>query len=198
MPEGGRTHSTRCFPPPPPPPRPAPLQAYPVPDRAAARPRAAADASSSSSPSAGPFAVGPGAYFDPAFDVRLLPLGPAGLPALPGRYPMTYPLRDILGEWNPGVTSLPAHYGKYASLRVFDLGNAADAAEAEVYRRWEVPFVVRNVSAISGREDSLVRRWATDAGFVESLGTQQKHQAESALCAGRGGGEAAHLATLHP
>jgi hypothetical protein len=45
-------------------------------------------------------------------DVRLLPIG--------GGYPATYPLADILSDWNPDVLTIPRTYGKYQSLRIFD------------------------------------------------------------------------------
>ena len=45
-------------------------------------------------------------------DVRMLPIS--------GGYPVLYPLGDILTAWSPDVTSVPAHYGRYSSLRVFN------------------------------------------------------------------------------
>jgi hypothetical protein len=53
-------------------------------------------------------------------------------------YPMLYPQADILRDWNPAVTSVPAHYGKYSSLRFFDFSDPEERAEAEEYRRAEV------------------------------------------------------------
>ena len=84
------------------------------------------------------------------YDVRLLPLG-AG-------YPAQYPLSDILTDWNPDVTSVPAHYGRYSSLRVFDYSNPTELAEAEVYRRAEVPFIIRNVPSLT----QTVAKWRDD------------------------------------
>ena len=83
-------------------------------------------------------------------DIRLLPLG-AG-------YPQTYPLSEILTAWSPNVTTIPAHYGRFSSLRLFNGSDAADMAEAELYRRSEVPFVVRNPPGLM----PAVHKWNDD------------------------------------
>lgn len=84
------------------------------------------------------------------FDVRMLPIG--------GGYPATYPLGEILSDWNPDVTTLPAHYGRYSSMRTFDYADEQERTEAEHYRRAEVPFVIRNVPELA----PTVEKWASD------------------------------------
>ena len=85
------------------------------------------------------------------YDIRMMPLG-AG-------YPVTFPLRDILTAWNPDVTSIPAHYGRFSSLRLFNGSDDTSMAEALLYRRTEVPFVVRRPPGIR----PAMERWVDDA-----------------------------------
>ena len=116
-----------------------------------ARVTAAADGSSASGTSGSGTA-------DPSFDVRLLPLH-AG-------YPATYPLRDILNDWNPDIVTVPTHYGKYSSLRVFDARIPGDMEEALLYRRAEVPFILQNALGISG----AVSKWWRDEYLIDVAG----------------------------
>ena len=54
--------------------------------------------------------------------------------------------------------SLPAHYGRYSSLRFFDGTDPHDMAESALYRRAEVPFVIRRPLQL----DAAVSRWSDD------------------------------------
>ena len=109
----------------------------------------------------------------PDYDVRLLPLG-AGYPAL-------YPLREILTAWNLDVTSIPAHYGRFSSLRWFNGSDVADMAEAEAYRVAELPFVVRAPPGVAPavarwRSDKYMRKMARGVGqFTEVNDNKVRH-----------------------
>jgi len=100
----------------------------------------------------------------PAALARRLPIG--------GGYPYGYPLVDILRDWNADVVSLPASYGRYQSMRVFDY--ATEAAEAAEYRAAEVPFVLRNLP----RMGDTVERWADDAHMEAIMGRTTKYVAD--------------------
>lgn len=106
---------------------------------------------------AAPLEVG----FDPKRHV--LPLGQG--------YPMLFPLAAILGEWNPDVTTPPPTYGRYSSLRYFDW--RTERAEAEAYRRAEVPFIVRNVPSLV----TAVERFRDDATVSALLGAEREYEA---------------------
>ena len=91
-------------------------------------------------------------------DVRALPLNLG--------YPAAYPLSQILTNWNPNVTSIPAHYGLFSSLRLFNGSDPLELAEAETYRRNEVPFVVRRPPGLM----PAVEKW-TEAFLLDALGS---------------------------
>jgi hypothetical protein len=107
-----------------------------------------------------------GARYLPAADARMLPIG--------GGYPWHYPLQDMLTLWNADVTTLPASHGAFQSLRTFDFNDPAELAEAELYRRAEVPFVIRNVPAMA----DTVKNWGRDEHLVSVMGAETVFMAD--------------------
>ena len=103
------------------------------------------------------------------FDVRMLPLS--------GGYPATYPLDDILSSWNPDITSLPRHTGRYSSLRIFNGSSASDLHEASLYRRFEVPFIVRGAPGIG----AAVAAWANDSYLIAARGVDNSEPYEAEI-----------------
>lgn len=100
---------------------------------------------------------------------------PSATLALGHGYPALFPLADILTYWSADIVSVPPDYGRYSSLRVFDWRVPAERAEAEVYRRAEVPFVVRHVPSL----DATAQAWGSDEGLMTAVGgPAAQHEAE--------------------
>jgi hypothetical protein len=100
----------------------------------------------------------------PAWDAQMLPIG--------GGYPQTYPMADILEDWNADIVTIPSHYGRYSSLRVFDYEH--DQNELEEYRKAEVPFIIKNLPGMQRTLDE----WAKDEYLVSLMGKDTKYAAE--------------------
>jgi len=70
---------------------------------------------------------------------------PAAGDAAPEAYPRLFPLPGILDAWSVDEPRVPASYGAFASLRVFDFSSEAEVKAARGFREAEVPFVARGV-----------------------------------------------------
>jgi hypothetical protein len=97
----------------------------------------------------------------------MLPIG--------GGYPQHYPLTELLTAWNADVITLPRSHGAFQSLRIFDASQPAEMAEAGLYRRAEVPFVLRNIGAMA----ATVERWASDELLTETMGATTQYMADT-------------------
>ncbi|CAE7404149.1 hif1an [Symbiodinium sp. KB8] len=91
---------------------------------------------------------------------------PIGRP--PPGYPQSFPLVDMLRDWDADDVWVPKNYGKYASLKTFDF--TKDLAEATLYREMEVPFVIRNVPALQ----AAVKKWSDEGYLKQAFGSKKK------------------------
>ncbi|KAJ1451082.1 hypothetical protein M885DRAFT_530652 [Pelagophyceae sp. CCMP2097] len=100
-----------------------------------------------------------------------------GWPAEAG-YPKTVDVADIIENWNPDETKLPAEM--YSSLCRFDY--ETDLATALLYRDSELPFQIWNLP----EANAVSRSWADPAHLRAKLGASTKYKCE----ASQPGGEA--------
>jgi hypothetical protein len=96
----------------------------------------------------------------------MLPIG--------GGYPQHYPLGDLLTMWNADIVSLPRSHGAFSSLRFFDARKPDDVAEAMLYRRAEVPFVIRHVP----EQAMTIAAWQSDEHLVATMGRETQYLAD--------------------
>lgn len=84
-------------------------------------------------------------------------------PATPAPdYPRVYPLPDLLNNWNPDDTTIPAvHYDSFCR---FDY--VKDRKQIEAYRAADVPVVITNIPEIT----QAVRKWSDIDYLNEKLG----------------------------
>jgi hypothetical protein len=82
-------------------------------------------------------------------------------------YPKSYPMKQVLDNWNPDDNTVPAFH--YNSLCYFDYQTELDKAMA--YRDAEVPFVVYNTPAVQ----EVVMRWNSMEYLNEKVGPAQKY-----------------------
>jgi hypothetical protein len=88
------------------------------------------------------------------------------VPPTPG-YPKTYPMKEVLDNWNPDDNSVPPFH--YNSLCYFDYQTELDKAMA--YRDAEVPFVVFNTPAVQ----EVVMKWNSMEYLNDKVGPTQKY-----------------------
>lgn len=93
-------------------------------------------------------------------------------PIPPSSYPETYPMVDILGNWNSDVTEIPPVH--FDSLCHFDYQNASQRAAALAYREREVPFITYNVPEV----DDVVRKW-NDLSYLSKLLGSKAYRTET-------------------
>lgn len=71
----------------------------------------------------------------------------------PQGYPKTFSMLDIINNWNPDDTNIPAFH--YDSICHFDGQNATQLQAAMLYRAAEVPFILYNIPEV----DAVVKKW---------------------------------------
>ena len=84
----------------------------------------------------------------------------------PKGYPNTYPIMDLIENWNPDDTNIPARH--YDSLCHFDMSLESDRIKAENYREAEMPFIVFN----HPEADAVVERWGDIEYLRKKIGNQ--------------------------
>ena len=94
-------------------------------------------------------------------------------PSPPNDYPKAYPVTDVINNWQPDkVDPRPAKI--YQALCIFDY--VKDRNQAEVYRKKEKPFIVRNIPDL----DDTVLRW-NDQDYVKNMFGETLYRAEYSL-----------------
>ena len=94
-------------------------------------------------------------------------------PSPPNDYPKAYPVTDVINNWQPDkVDPRPAKI--YQALCIFDY--VKDRNQAEVYRKKEKPFIVRNIPEL----DDTVLRW-NDQDYVKNMFGETLYRAEYSL-----------------
>ena len=79
----------------------------------------------------------------------------------PPNYPFAWNIMNVIGHWNPMNTTEPERI--HQSLCVFDY--EADLSVAELYRKAEVPFLLRNTPVLL----QTAERWNRNPGYLSSL-----------------------------
>jgi hypothetical protein len=88
-------------------------------------------------------------------------------------YPQLKPLSELLGNWNPNDAREPANYktsGKFKeTVRHFNWNNAEEMAEADEWRRAELPFVVTGNPTVA----AVNKLWTPDY-LLEHFGDRKR------------------------
>ena len=100
------------------------------------------------------------------------PVGACGHLVPGARYPPEFSVVDIVNNWNPDNTEIPAQH--YDTLCHFNYQNKEQKALALEYRNEEVPFVVYNVPEI----DEVVTKWS-DMDYLHSRLGSKKYRSET-------------------
>ena len=91
----------------------------------------------------------------------------------PRDYPKEYPIMDLISNWNPDNTEIPAQH--YDSLCHFDFSDPQQLKAAENYRKAELPFIVYNIPEVDG----VVKKWS-DIDYLNKRLKNQRYRSETA------------------
>lgn len=94
-------------------------------------------------------------------------------PEPPADYPKHYKMTDIVGNWNPDITDIPAKH--YDSVCHFDYQNRTQLNAAYAYQAADKPFVIYNNPDV----DATVKKWGNIDYLKELLGPK-KYRTETA------------------
>jgi hypothetical protein len=100
------------------------------------------------------------------------PAGSCGHLSPDVRYPRAYSAVDIVNNWNPDNTEIPAQH--YDTLCHFNFQVKEQLALAFEYRNAELPFIVYNVPEI----DEVVKKWS-DMDYLHSKLGSRKYRSET-------------------
>jgi len=77
-------------------------------------------------------------------------------------YPMEFPIMNVTANWNPDTPEIPQRH--YAGICRFDF--QTQRAQADAYRRAEVPFIVQGVPSV----EKTVAKWSDLRYLQDKLG----------------------------
>ena len=95
-------------------------------------------------------------------------------PTPPENYPVSWPVLDVLGNWNPNDTADPHRHSVHQGICRFDA--TKEYEKALTYRKAEVPFVIRDDPVVL----PTVERWNQPEYLPSILGHERKYRTDMA------------------